>query len=810
MAESRRGNARVVVAVSLAVLAAAAAVTYVATRPREETSQSTQPATGPATTQAQSQPSTQPRDKQPKPKGPTTTYIDVIRAHHPRMPQTQPMGVPVDLSQAARVVFSEPIYLSPRSDLWITRPDAPPTPEVLARAIKEQNEQLVLAIREHVVFAHWTPQEEGPWSFTLVVRGEGGGYEVVTQSDRTPIPTGRIYHWDRALDWGDKVVVATGTGVSVIRFEPEFQEQHYDLINPAASPDTTYAEPQFLMDWEGILAWVPWEGKKAGSDGAARFVNDKWSPLGPEQGWPDKLLHLVPLYDGGVLQLVPSDDGEWVKLAFTTLEKLEVDEAKVATLVEQLSDPEDKTRQAAFSELTRYGASAWPVLERMMPDQGPEAQARLRQLLKNRVDPTLGGMSLLGDKLRLVNRLADGGAVFYAEVGVATAGEGEEPVIRSPAWIGVRPGQAVSLLDPFFTTDLDPDRSRIYAFGADWIVVNNPAAGPQRFVGNGFEPLLRKSELAFNEPYGIDRRGRWLFRRPRDGGGGAATAPAATAPVSAPATASATSPASAPATGPTGQPGDTLILDPTIPDPKPRLPVWTYGTADVVGWDRNNWPAVKKGGSWALHGLGWSAMKRGDQLFTKPEEVPPGAAASAAVGPAGAVDPASSTTSPTTTASTIAPTTSTTSPTTTTAPSDDLGPPILVDSDATRYHDGRTHLRVVRRAGERTDWPLPPEATGSLAKVHLVRTSEGVLFLYNQPGRILRIRPTPDEAEPFVVEATFTRNIPSADEITRLWIDPAGRMIMAYGNKLAIMFPGGYIPPEIWHKIPPSQLEPEE
>ena len=99
------------------------------------------------------------------------------------------------------------MYLSPRGDLWITRPDAPPTPEVLARATKEQNDQLALATREHVLFAHWTPNDVGPWTFTLVVRGADGGDEIVTQAGAYPITTGRTYHWDRAMDWGDKIVV---------------------------------------------------------------------------------------------------------------------------------------------------------------------------------------------------------------------------------------------------------------------------------------------------------------------------------------------------------------------------------------------------------------------------------------------------------------------------------------------------------------------------------------------------------------------------------------------------------------------------
>ena len=794
MAHPRRGNARVIVTLSLVALLAAGAVAYFVTRPAPQPEHAT---TAPAATQAASQPATTRAAKapKPKPKPPTTRYVDVLRAHHPRMPETQPLAMPLDLPQAARVVLPERVYLSPRSDLWITRPDAPPTPEVLARAVKEQNEQLTLATREHVLFAHWTPNEDGPWTFTLVVRGADGRDEIVTQSRRTPITTGRTYHWDRALDWGEKIVVASTTGVAVMQLEPEFREAHHDLLDPQQATEASHNEPQFLLDWEGVLAWVPWDGKKSGSIGAARFVEDRWAPLGPEQKWPDKLLHLLPLVDGGVLQMV-SDD-EWVRLAFTSLEQLAIDEALVAQLVEKLSDPEDEVRQNAFKELTRYGASAWPVLERLTPEQGPEAQARLKQLLKNRVEPTLGGMTLLGDKLRVVSRLSDGGVVFYADVGVATAGESEEPIIRSPAWISVRPGQPVALLGPPFTDDLDPERSKIYAFGDEWVVVN-PGAVPMRYVGNGFDPLLRKSEVAFSEPVGIDRRGRWLFRRP---GEAATTSPASTAPSSGPSTASTSapttgaSPASSPSTAPGGEAVETLILDPTLPDPTPRLPVWTYSTADVVGWSKENWPAVKRGGAWALHRDGWDAMKRTEKLFADSSDSPagnpttPGAGATAVV----------------TTAAATAPTTSSTGPSTTQAT--DLGPPLLVDGEGNRYYDGRTRLYVIRPDGQHVDWPLPAVANGGAAKVHLARTPDGLLFLYNQAGRILRIRPTPDEAEPYALEATFTRNVPNTEDVARMWVDPAGRLIMAHGKKLAIMFPQGYIPPQIDSIIPPGQAD---
>ena len=353
MAHRRRGNARVVVAISLVVLAAAGAVAYVVTRPGGK-EKAEVPATAPATTQATTQAAIRDVAKLPRPKPPTTQYLDVVRSHYPRMPETQPLSVPIDLAQAARVTFTEPVYLSPRSDLWITRPDAPPTPEVLARAVKEQADQLTLATRERVLFAHWTPNDKGPWTFTLVVRGADGGDEIVTQSGRTPVRTGRSYHWERAMEWSDRTIVASTTGVSVVQWEPQFREVHCDLIDPKAKPDVVFAEPQFLLDWEGVLAWVPWDGNKTGSVRAARFLQDRWSPLGPEQGWPDKLLHLVPLYDGGVLQLVPYAD-DLVKPAFTSLEKLAIDEALVGAAGRKTVRPGGQDRQDAFKELTRYG-----------------------------------------------------------------------------------------------------------------------------------------------------------------------------------------------------------------------------------------------------------------------------------------------------------------------------------------------------------------------------------------------------------------------------------------------------------------------
>ena len=83
----------------------------------------------------------------------------------------------------------------------------------------------------------------------------------------------------------------------------------------------------------------------------------------------------------------------------------------------------------------------------------------------------------------------------------------------------------------------------------------------------------------------------------------------------------------------------------------------------------------------------------------------------------------------------------------------------------------------------------------------MLGTADGKLFLFNQPGRVLRIKPTPDGPEPFKLEATFTRKIPNVETPTRIWMDPAGRIIVAWESQLAIMFPGGYIPPILAEKM---------
>ena len=723
----------------------------------------------------------------------TATYLQVVRAAYPDFPATQPLDVPLDLAQAAHLLVHDPVYLStpPRTDLWITREDAPPTADVLHDAMDSSKDIQVHLTRERVAFVHWMPTESGAWIPYLICPDGSGGFDAISSQGRQKLPR-KDYHWNYAMSWNESLIVPCNGGVSILRLRPKVSEQYHELASPDSS---NLAEPQVLLDLKGVLAWLPWEQGKTGGHGASRFVDDKWIDLGPDQGIPEKLLHLVPLNDGNAL-VIARGDGAGVKLSLAVLDRVDVDQKKIAQLVAQLADPDQDKRDAAYKQLTTYGSGIWPILEKMMDDQEPEAQARLRMLLKEKVEPTLGGMKLIGEKkLQLAARLQDGGTVFYAEQGVELPSPNPdvEPTIVAPAWISIRPGEPIELLPPALVGDLSAGRSKIYAVGSDWIVTPD-VRGPRRFIGNGLVTLLRKSETAFSDFVGEDRRGRWLFRQP---------------PFE-----PTTQPTISPTTAP--DPDATLIIDPSLPDPTPRLPVWVFRNARTVGWDKDNWPVAKDVSAYALHETDWTLLDEKEPVYTKPEEVLPDVAEQAGkeakgrgdaetrrrgdVGKRGRGEAAK--TQPDTKPATkpAVATTQEGGDATTQSVADQEPKPILIDRDGTRYYDGLNTLRIVDPKGNERIWPLPPIAVGE-GPATLIHAREGHYFLFNQHGRVLRLRATPEEAEPFRIDATFTKHIPTVDHPTRIWLDPADRIIMAWGSQLAILFPRGYIPPAIAEKM---------
>lgn len=681
--------------------------------------------------------------------------MGLVLAHNPDFPTTQPLAMPAELHEGARLILPEPIYLDSMQELWITRDDAPGIRDVL----KTANDDQVHVVRQRVLFVHRFLDDAGNWQPQPIYREADGSLVLITADSRQVLGNKYHYRWDRAFDWNSNTnegfVVPTDTGVSVFRPRSLPVEMHFEFqlgtSGAATAPATAAAfevHPQMLLDNRGLIAWIPWENDAPGSRGAARFVDGQWQPLGPDQGWPQKVLHLIPLIGGGVLQLVVNDDGT-VTEQRAQLDATPVDPKVVDPLIDQLSDPDPKVRDAASDELTRYGPGLWPILEKTIDDQPPEGQLRIRRLLDAKQNPTLGQMQLQPGKVRVLSHLEDGGAVLLAEGGISVPNRdpAQPPTVTVPAYICIRPDRPIDLAPPALVADLPPD-ARFDVAPDEWIETDD-AHGPRRFVGNHLENLLHKSERRFSQFIGIDRRGRWLFREP-------------------------------------GADTPTLLLDPNLPDATPRIAAWIDPLAcDQAGWDDAAWPAFSKQDvAWALHAEEWSPLPRPGpdrKFYTSVDTMPPASPAVAATGPS---------TQSTTTASSQA-------------------MPIFTDADGTLYYNGLDALDVRRWDGTRVHWPLPAEAVGS-GEVHLLRAGDR-LFLFNAPGRLLRILPTPRSAAPFKLEATFTRSIPNTDHYTRIWLDPAGRIDLVYDtHHLTLLFPDGRIPRPISEKMPADQLKPDD
>jgi hypothetical protein len=740
--------------------------------------QATRPATTatvPATTRAAS---TEP--------APPRTIAQLVKLAYPESAATQPLDYPLDRKDCARVVLREPILLDRiTANLWITRADAEPPEVVLARAGKETEH----FVRERPAYVHWryeppTDRKHPGRSVAVLVcpaEGDGKTIEFVEYNRRTKVTGQRTgYHWEDAFSREDEIVVAHSSGASVFtRTEAGWGE---NASPPLVDESTPHATPQVPLAIDSLLAYVPAEGGHPGSKTVARYIEGKWTLLDDPARWPGNFLHLIPLSDGSVLQLILGDEAK-VRLAITDFANAKLDRRHVLELLAALEDKDREKRDAAFRELSTYGTGLWPILEEEMDNQPPAVREKMAELLKNKTNPTLGEMELVDSQLRLVARSHDGGALLYTKGGVAVINVDGDQTLAEPAWISVRSGQPIRLMLGPVWNDLTPNNKRFYPLGAaDW-VVSDEGNGPQQIVGTfELEPILRKGELQYSVFVGTDRRGRWLFHRPTEEG--------------------------------KAETNETLVLDPTLPPVKPRLPVWDFaavatmaqqnaannngppvGVTPTVGCDDHDFPAYQdRGGNvWIIGEYGFSLMGKnsGDHYITE----------------AGAIAKRTRTYGANK-EGLLAPATRPSGSSTKTA-SADAEMPLLVLGDGTRYFGGKTELRRVGPDGRETTWPLPGEAQGS-AEPWLVPDRDGRLFLFNEPGRLLRLRPTPGGAEPVKLEATFSHKIPNT-ELRRMWLDPSGRIVMAYSDDhLAICFPGGVIPQAIAEKMPATERDDED
>lgn len=705
---------------------------YVPPRPPTVPSAVTRPTSAPSTT-------TTTRSPAASVAGPPTDYAGLVASVVPSLSSTEPLSLPLDLREAAVIKPSCPIYICGRGDLWLTRADAPADTGKILRDAEATQAHL---LRETPAFVWWrSVGDGGRWSPWLATKTTDG-YEWVGPRSRVVMPTGETFDWSRAVFWhDDAVIVPTLHGVVIVRFGRDDKPvaDSIDLVAPGvvAAHDNVVGllAPQFVTDAEGVLAWAPpgEDGKPRGR-GVARYVDGKWTMLDADQ-WPASTLHLVPLADGTIVRLTVEPPGgvgmnAKVRLSLVPLTTGKVDEGKIATLVEQLSDRDPRARQAAFLELTQFGPGAWPVLEKLRDEQPTEAQLRIGRLLRERTRPSLAGMSAVDDELRVVARDRAGGVVLYADKGVSVddGTARATPQLVTPAWVALRPGRAAELLPATLVADLKPGRHRLDVVGQDWVVVDD-VNGPRRYLGRKLVKLLSvEDSKVYRKVVGIDRLGRWVFLAGDKLAG-----------------------------------SQTLILDPTLPDPTPRLPAWAITDATATGWTADGWPAVtNKGKDFELKESGWARLDpKKDKLAL---QLPPG-------------------------------------PTTT--------PAVLwTAADGTNYLDGTTAIVIRDKAGQETSLRLPPDAIGQ-SPVHVAILPSGkTLLLMNTPGRVVRLKRGEDGQ--LAVEAVFTKKVPNGT-VRRFWLDPAGRLCIAHdASGLTVMFPGGVIAPEIRRMMPVEELEAAE
>ncbi len=655
-------------------------------------------------------------------------YMDVVRSALPALRAHKALPTPVaDLKDAAHFVLQTPVYLDTAGCIWIRDEKGADLGQLLRQEDAYSRQAMVTTQR--VRFVYWSASQDGTWMPSVVAQEDSKPllrYSPKGDATLTLARSPQDYLWESGFAWGDFAAIPTRSGVSIFDAAHDWKEIPSPVLCDLAA-DSSSAPVHILLDGRGLLAWVPPSVDHPGGTSVARFVDGGWTTLDPAAGFGEGVIYLVPLQDGSVLQIrkavSKSDGDDAVALKLVAIDPPRVDEKKIRLLIEQLGDPLPRVREEAQASLGLMGASIAPIIRQLRDENGAEVRARIDRLLAIVESPTLGGMRLVTPRMKLVSELPDRGAVFFARDGVNISTDDGRDAKVAPAWIIVRPGMPIRLLDwsidGRLIATLDPARHFLTGWEGNWFI-GNDEAGLHQIVGDGLVPVLPPELRHYAWLVGIDHRGRWILRNTKS------------------------------------DDTETLIVDPTLADPTPRFPVWLIGVlGQTVGWDANDWPARKSDAAWALEAAGWRAMQANEPLLT---ELPA------------------------------------------TAPAGDL---LLTTPDGMHYSDGIDTLSLQTRTGKAVSWNLPESAKGDGSKPTLIVAGDGTLFLYNRPGALQRIRYEPDAVAPFVLEATFTANIPTG-AARRIWLDKAGRICIATSDgELAVCFPTGRVPAAIARQMPP-------
>jgi hypothetical protein len=506
------------------------------------------PTTRPTTTSTQ-EPST--TLVPPSEATPLRTFLDLIRDNYPDADELRPFSAGSELSDAARLFLRQPAMVCERGDLWLADPRADDWPAVLERAGSER----VHVARELPTYIAWT-QRDGAWA-AIPLLGRG---EVVEALDRTGRSTALgivVRHLQSGVSTGDWHFGVGDSLASAFAFEPT------RIITVSLGTDRADRAGHLVIASRSVIAWS--------TQRAVRFDSGKWEPIHDARGG-EQLLHVLPLSDDTV-RLIGNNDADEAVIRSLALDVKSANVELVERLVRDLSAPEGRTRDGAFRELRRLGAGAWPVLERLLDGQPPEARVRMEALLIEKTDPSIGGFRARAGPIRVVQRWRDGSVVLRAPAGWVRVGADGDRAVRGTLLL-LRPGEAPAIAPHDIAELIDSGAS---LDGMRGEIVARTERGLMRRVGASFVPVLPTRLADYSQLRGIDHSGRWLI---------ASTKPGA----------------------------PSLLLDPTLPDPTPRLPTWSIQvpTGGVIGKTTDGWPVMRSGDAWVLRESGWQITGEAD------------------------------------------------------------------------------------------------------------------------------------------------------------------------------------------------------
>ena len=701
-----------------------------------------EPTPEPATQPAPAtQPSSQPATQPVAEQKVFDDYLDLVLERRPSFPTTQPLPRVLTVDEAEKLQFPERVYLDPAGNLWITHEDGRDPAELGALGRELRNKQTFITDRD-VEFAWWKTGPDGDPFAEIIARDADGTLTWSHLTGRAEIDLqGAEPDWSRAIVWNESIVVPTRGGMALLTPEgrPENVGRWLRRHGNLPPEDRPKADGTVGVDAVQIADTPDVPPTQFAFDGVGLLAWIPWDHGTSDPGGD----HIVRFVDGAWATL-PADDG-WAERP-----------------VHLMPMPDGSVLQLS---LESNGNHALNVVRLNEFDLDPAAVERLVADLKAYDRPTrdaayaqLSGLGsaawpILEELLpTLQGRVA-------GEVRSLLGGR-DEPSLGG---IYPEPGPVLvrqRLADGGAIIEL-PDGAEIPGV-AGISVLQKPATiiiRPGRRVAPVGNLLLAELDadagttlFSWGDQFVITRPQMpprlWGINHFADLLGEKQTQWQHFVGID--------------SRGrwlfrESGDEGTTLVIDVRVPDPTPQLPTWVIETGELgqAGWDDENYPAQKLGGVWRLLEATWDPKPPETEVHTRDTV---SGAWELAIGP-----------------------------------------------DGRSYYDGMDELRIAIPGEGQIVWPLPAEAkgVGERNSVKLAVDDKGRLFLFNRPGRVVRIEPTePGSPQPYEVIGVFDEQIPGAVP-RRVWIDPVGRVCAAYfGDTIVVMWPDGQVPAPIRQMMP--------